>query len=244
MSNVAKNKQIATMFKYDQAERIFENVKLVVEENNSRSILDIGAGLLSTAFAISGLVERYLAVEIDAQRVKNLEDAGLGVVQGDFPNVETKDSFDCVLSSHSIPERSDDIQRDYSDFLHGAWELVADKGVFHIITFKGSKMENDLIREELCDEPFAVDPKFEIMMNIIKILTAHVKTSQFSSFLISDSAEKIAEESWRGVFKSVAEYKNHAEDFLDIIKKRYRDGEGLYKMPTQHLALTAFKVQN
>lgn len=99
-----------------------------------RSLFDVGAGEGTFASMIAPQVPRYVAVEKRGKNVSALRDRGLEVIEGDFP-FETKEKFDMVLASHSVPNEKMDLEPFVESLVHAAKE----QGVVCVITYRTDK---------------------------------------------------------------------------------------------------------
>src|SRR2546429_2633725 len=104
-------------FTYNRADVLIENIRAYINLCKAASLLDIGAGAPMTATPLSRSVNRYLAIEEDKDMVVALRSAGLNVVCGTFP-LPIRETFDLVLSCHSVPETDICL---YPEFLDSAW---------------------------------------------------------------------------------------------------------------------------
>lgn len=206
-----------------------------INNRAAHSLLDIGAGDGYLAKRLAPKVRRYLAMETKSERVAELRRASLSVVEGQFPNIPVTETFDIVLSSHSLPEGADD----YKPFLEIAWQLVAPGGELVIVTFKGAHDELWQLTRKL--RPGWVDddqPKYEEMMAILGKWGKPSITSVTSYSATSDKDEMMRFLTWsiggsetlKGAYQSV---------LGDYLAKQQESGT--YCVGHQHLVVSMSK---
>jgi hypothetical protein len=135
-------------------------LKRVLTSAGARSLLDVGAGTLSTALPLSRTVERYLAIEQDPSRAILLRQAGLIVVSGTFP-ISVKCTFDVVISSHALPPSL----KSYPDFLDGLAASASNGGTVALITFDGCEDHFRSIRSTISGEIFRTSKRFDTIVS-------------------------------------------------------------------------------
>jgi 2-polyprenyl-3-methyl-5-hydroxy-6-metoxy-1,4-benzoquinol methylase len=208
--------------------KIFE----IIDRFKIKSILDIGSGQPALAVPISQKVERYTPVEADPDRVQILQEAGLNPLEGRFPGLDIVETYDLVLSSHSIPE---EVEK-YQSFLTKAWELVKPGGNLVIITFKG--VEDDLVslRGEMREKWIDNDTlKYQEMRKVLSTFGVVTEESVVSHSRTEDGSEMMSLLTL-SIGGADDEKKSYREDLERILEDRYKvDGE--YAFPHRHLVL-------
>lgn len=221
---------------YHQKPTLVENIINFIHKFDVKSLLDIGAGSPVTALPISHQVERYLAVEQDPKSFRELRKANLNVIQGKFP-VVIENSFDLVLSSHSIPENSPD---SYSLFLTKAWELIKPGGHFLIITFKGSLVGLDEIRQELFNTDLKKCREYEIILDFFRSKDDfHIQ--KINSYIESKNAVAMADFLAPWLVSALQQKNEIMPDLINILNARYKVRSDLYVFPTEHLFISCKK---
>lgn len=225
----------------DEKAILHEEIKKEIIAHRSESLLDIGAGNGMLSIPLSHEVKEYAAVETNPKFVKKLSEAGLDVVEGEFPLAIEK-SFDIVLSSHSMsysPEK-------YEIFLNSAVNLLHKDGILLLITFRGEEDSWTKLLDRL--EDHKVDHYAERFDGIVtflenlgttsvrKVIT-HVATDtanemiQALSFVYSDGKDEKKQK-----FLS---YTNRLED---ILEEEYKEKDtGKYVFPFQHFFIKTIK---
>jgi hypothetical protein len=218
---------------YHQKTALVDNVSRYIRDLSARSLLDIGAGTLETALPLSKLVDRYHAIEQDPRSAVQLENAGLSVSRGTFP-LAVDGTYDLVLSSHSVPERSIE---SYAPFLSSAWQLTGQGGLLLVITFKGSRGDLGDVRQELLGRALLASEEHDTIMRIFRQLGGTVQTERVNSYVEANSPESIASffEPWLSQDPEVRESIHRA--FIRIVETRYKVRGDLFVFPTQHLFL-------
>jgi SAM-dependent methyltransferase len=222
--------------RWDQAEVLAACILRFARERGARSVLDIGAGRGPVAVPVAAAASRYLAVEQDRTSAAALRAAGLDVVEATFP-VALDETFDLVVSSHSIPEGDVVL---YEPFLAGAWKLVASGGMLLIITFKGSN-ESPIraLSSELLGGTLGLDDRYVTMLRILREygeveitkIRSHVETDDFASFA----------ELWGSWFWRTGEQRASVEPMLRAAADaRFKDA-GRYRVPEEHLVVATVK---
>jgi hypothetical protein len=219
--------------RYHQQIALLHNIIPYIHKMGAASLLDIGAGSTEMAVPLSRQVRAYCAIERDAERASELRNAGLDVIHGTFP-VPLEATYDFVLSSHSVPERSIEA---YPPFLEAAWERTAPKGMMLIVTFKGSRGAVDNLRRELRGS--ADDPSPE-RDSIIRYCTSFGVTEihHVNSFVEAGAADDIAK--FLGPWLSGCQHERDGfhDRLTQILEAQYRVHENLYVFPTQHLFIS------
>ncbi len=227
---------LSSSFTYDQAEVLIDLVRDRVRDHRAESLLDIGAGSGAVAIPVSRSVRRYLAIEEHATRASALRNAGLAVIAATFP-IPLEDTFDLVLSSHSIPEGDVSV---YEPFLKRAWRSVALHGRLLIVSFKGV-VDTPLQRvsTKVTGRVYTQDPRYVYMLNLLRDLghctvssiDSHVRSNElsdivefFAPFLWKDEAARVA-------FETAATYE---------LAQSFSTDTG-YLVPTPHLVIEVVK---
>jgi hypothetical protein len=224
---------VSVDFKYTQQETLVENVLRYVSCFRAQSLLDIGAGAPSTALPISKSVRDYLAIESDPSCANELRCAGLNVLQERFP-FPMFQTFDLVLSSHSVPEGG---LFQYQGFLSSAWRLVKTGGVLLVVTFKGSGGDVRFLREELaCSRRNECTELNEIVHILSKF--ASVQIERVNSYATTSVAEDIVSYFLPWICPEAGERYRMSKDFRHIVETRYKVRPSYYVFPTEHLFIS------
>jgi hypothetical protein len=224
-------------FRYNRSDALVENIHRFVRASGASSLLDIGAGGPSMAIPLSRIVKRYLAIEEDQEAAGVLRAEGLDTLARTFP-VQLHESFDLVLSCHTVPEGGIEY---YPEFLNCAWQSVNVGGVFLVITFKGGRGDSALLREELIGSGNGKDPQFEA---ILQTFTRRgiVRIEKINTYIKSPHVSDIIEYISKIVFRAESEKLTHFDRLAEILFMRYRlDGE--YIFPLQHLFLSVTRTK-
>lgn len=220
----------------DQKQVLLEKISEIIDRFKIKSMLDIGAGHPVLAVPLSKKVDTYVGVEARPDRVRRLQSAGLEIVEGKFPKVEIANTFDLVLSSHSIPEKV----YEYSQFLERAWELVHTGGRLVIVTFKGAggDLENlaNLLREDRKDRD---RQKYDEMMRVLSTFGKVLK-EKVTSHSNSEDVEQMADLLSFSIGGSDDEKSLYRQKLKDILNEKY-EVEGKFKFPHKHLVLIVRK---
>lgn len=223
-------------FSYDQKDILFATVRRYIEANDTRSLLDIGAGDGSLAVRLSKLVSVYVAVERDKQRIDSLKKADLSFIEGTFP-IDVNGEFDMVLVSHAVPEKKEF----YKSFLEAAWRKVKKGGELLIITFKGS--DNTIMRlaRDISDLDGREDQiMFEEMMRVLRGL-GEMETEKVTSVMKSKSLDTMVKlASPFNLFDEPQRLQYEAR-FKELLDKDFKSKEGYYSIPTEHLVISVKK---
>ena len=172
----------------DEKERFFDYLSEVIQKFKIKSILDIGAGNGDLAIPLSGVVERYVAVERNKNFIRILESKNLEVIQGDFLEEELpiKSKFDLVLCSYVIPHEDSSDKFISKDFHHVKWG-----GQLLIITHTNPQVELGNFCENLDLENEWNDPTFSPRMIELLSKLGEVKQKNLSTAIISDNLEDL-----------------------------------------------------
>ena len=221
----------------DQKQVLLKKISEIIDQFEIKSILDIGAGHPILAIPLSKKVVKYFGIETEPNRVKQLKEAGLNVIEGRFPEVVLSDTYDLVLCSHSIPEQVDE----YHSFFAKAWDLVTKNGWLVIITFKGVKDDLEDLTNQL-RENWADDDKLRYE-EMIKILSAfgEVQTDKIVSHSNSEDIEQVANLLSFSIGGTDEEKKSYREKLENILEEKYKVG-GKYVFPHEHLVLMIQKL--
>lgn len=222
----------------NQKEILLRKISEIIDRFKIKSILDIGAGHPILVVPVSKRVDKYIGVETEPNRVKLLREAGLKIVEGEFPNIEIKGSFDLVLSSHSIPEQISD----YPQFLQKAWGFVKENGWLVIITFKGVEddLENliNILRKNWTDND---KPKYDEMMKILSTF-GEVSKEKVTSQSSSEDIEQMTNLLSFSIGGSGNEKSSYHQKLKDILNEKYKTG-GKFIFPHKHFVLMVQKLK-
>lgn len=221
---------------YHQKSVLVENIIRYVRRYNTKSLLDIGAGTSATAAAISRSVENYLAVEMDEESAEELKRAGLNVIKGKFP-LPVNQTFDLVLSSHSIPERA---LEEYTYFLSEAWKMLNPGGIFLIVTFKGCAGSLDEVRRELFDFASQVSAEYKAVLAFLEN-RGEVSIEKINSYIQAASAESLADFLSPWLIGKRVDFAEKTLLLLHILNTRYKVSSDLFVFPTEHLFISCKK---
>jgi predicted O-methyltransferase YrrM len=233
---------VSPSFRYDQLAILAGTIIRVARKRKASTLLDIGPGNIGVAYPVSQSVERYVAIERDADAARDLAAAGLEVITAVFPDGAEalgRARFDLVVASHSIPE---DEWPAYEAFLDRAWDLVGPGGALLIITFKGQsddplmRMRQDILRQEV--EP---DERFSAMLSRLKRY-GEVTVETESSHMTTQTAEDIGT-AFGALFWSTPEEEHERKPHLHELAGAHLDAQsGLYRILTDHLVITTVKA--
>lgn len=213
-------------YSYNQKIVLKETVLDFIFTYSIQSMLDVGAGSIDTAQFYKNAVRNYVAVEQDKERAELLRKKGLIVVNQRFP-CTIEDTFDLVLSSHSIPEQVEA----YEAFLQTAWKIVNDQRYLMIITFKGASETLWALHDELVP-PTQKDERVREMMRILQCFGEPV-ISRVTTWEKTKNPEDIAQELSRSFHLEYGEWR---EKLLSVLESRFKDEHG-YFFPHEHLIL-------
>jgi hypothetical protein len=224
-------------FSYDRSNALVDNIHRYVRSSRASSLLDIGAGGPSMAIPLSRLVKRYLAIEENQEAAKVLGAEGLNTLARTFP-VQLHESFDLVLSCHSVPEAGVEY---YPEFLDCAWQSAKVGGVVLVVTFKGGRGDSALLREELTGSKNGKDPQFEALFKhlssrgvvLIEKVNTYIKSPRISDII--EYIENI-------VFRAESEKLAHLDRLSEILFMRYRLDD-VYIFPLRHLFLSVTRTR-
>ena len=232
----------------DEKEIFLDEIAKEIKKYNAHSLLDIGAGDGLLSIPLSKKVDRYLAIEPKGEYVKKLQDTGLEVAQGEFP-MEINESFDLVLSSHSLGSYR---KENFESFVREAWKLVNSKGVLLMITYRGQ--EDDWTN--LMDHIGVKKKEFEIKIGdynrigynaLIELLNSlgEIKTRKVVTKVVTDNIEDMIQALSFVFSYGKAEKKEQFLSFRTklekILNSKYKDDKGYY-FPFQHFFITVEKA--
>jgi hypothetical protein len=222
-----------TTLQYDQPSVLVQHISRYIKRFNAASLLDIGAGFATTAVPLSRSVRRYVGVEENQERAIALRAAGLDIIIGEFPlPVDAK--FDMVLTSHSVPEKGLEY---YEPFFDSARAMIKLEGLLLVVTFKGSKGEIAVLREEITGRTVGLDPQLTAILNNMR-MWGRPQVEKVNSHLRSPSADDIAEWLAPCLFRTAAEKDQHSSRLMEILETRYRVKDRIV-FPTEHLFISA-----
>ncbi len=188
------------------------------------------------ALALSRSVPRYRAVERDPHLAADLAQAGLDVVHGEFP-LPAEDTFDLVLSSHSVPE--DSLQQ-YLPFLSACWTSTSARGSLLIITFKGSKGDLAEVQREVIGRGFGASPELEVILDSCARF-GETRVERVNSYIESSHADELVRFLTRWLSASEDEMASAYDQLLKIITTRYKVRDKLFVFPTEHLFISCHR---
>ncbi len=220
----------------NQKQVILDKISEIVDRFKIKSILDIGAGEPSLALPISKLVENYVGIENNPDRVNRLRNEGLKVINGEFPNINILEKFDLVFSCHSIPE---DIL-EYNNFFKKAWSLVKEDGWLIVITFKGVKdnlddLVNNLRKEYTNNDTLMYDEAINILSSF-----GEVKREIITSLSSSTDIEKMLDLLSFSIGGSDSEKLMYREKLKNILNNNYKISSR-FDFPHNHYVLMVKK---
>lgn len=226
----------------DEKKVLYEALAEELKSKHLSSILDIGAGNGDLSLPLSKLAKRYLAVEQKPKYVQKLKSLGVEVVEGNWPlNLASQESFDLVLSSHSISYHHSKVW----PFLTAAWERVAPGGELLIITFRGEPDDWTNLTAQMGDDLLSYhEPAFADLIKglsrwgeteVSKIITT-VKTETLEQMLAA-----LAFVYSDGQIDRREKFFSHQEIISDLLKQKYQPGDK-YIFPFQHFLIRVAKV--
>jgi len=216
-------------YHYNQKEVLRTFVLNFIKEHQIRSLLDIGAGFIETAKIYQKAVEEYLAIEQDSERASKLLEEKIPTRILKFP-AALEETFDMVLSSHSIPE----VKSEYYPYLKTALNLLNPGGSLVIITFKGAQSTLLKLSIELLGEKgFAFpDPLNQEMMDILSQFGSPVITNITSIERSTDPDDLIR----TLCFSFRVDFSEWRSRLLEILETRFKDNKG-YFFPHEHAVI-------
>lgn len=222
-------------FVYHQSHALLKNISKYIFDSKAASLLDIGAGGGTLALPLSKTVTRYLAVEENSERCAKLRMAGLDALMEHFPT-PIGETFDFVLSSHSIPEQINA----YPAFLSSAWQLTKPGGQFVIVTYKGRRGAIFDLRQELLGGDPDSSPEMDCIEHAFRGWGT-VSIEKFNSYAEAQSAIEIVTyfEEWMSGREEIKQ--RIRQQFLDIVEARFCVRPGCYVFPTEHAVARCFK---
>jgi SAM-dependent methyltransferase len=218
---------------YHQGPTLCRNISRYVKAANASSLLDIGAGSPAIALQIAKLVDRYCGVESHAKRAMALREAGLDIIEDSFP-VDIEETFDFVLSSHSIPENN---INQYPRFLSAAVERARRGGTVLIVTFKGNNGEVAWLARHLLNRKPSSSPEREIVESWFAKLGGYT-TELVNSYVEARDRESLAQFLWPWLTGHLDLRERLHDALLARIEARYLVRDELYVFPTEHLFIS------
>lgn len=232
----------------DEKEIFLVEITKEIEKYNVHSLLDIGAGNGLLSIPLSKKVDRYIAVEPKEEYVKKLKAADLEVIHEKFPT-EINESFDLVLSSHSLYSYK---KENFEPFIKEAWNLVNPNGILLIITYRGQEDDWTNLMDQIGVKKENLKIKIEDYNRIgynglIELLNSlgEVKTKKIITKVVTDNIEDMIQ-ALSFVFsdgkmekkKQFLSFRNKLED---VLNSQYKDDKGYY-FPFQHFFITTKKI--
>ncbi|MDP3003966.1 MAG: class I SAM-dependent methyltransferase [Candidatus Azambacteria bacterium] len=220
----------------NEKEVLFDEIVKEIERCKTRSLLDIGAGDGRLSIPLSKKVTTYLAVEPKESFAEKLRAANIRTIQGTFP-VEIPETFDFVLSSHSI---SYDKEL-YEAFLQKAWSLLNPEGTFLIITYRGQEDDWTNLMKNLGNNPIdynraGFNKIIELLHSLgevkMKKVATSVRTENFEDMI--QTLSFVASDGKPDKKNRFLQYRPRLEK---ILRSRYQDEAG-YFFPFQHFFIT------
>lgn len=207
----------------------------------TNSLLDIGAGNGAISIPLAKQVQRYVAVEQKEDYVKRLQEAGLEVIQAEYP-YSISEKFDAVLLSHSLPSHSDG-KAAWEPFVNAAWSHLNESGHLLLVTYDDEESEwNDLVMLSGLERANPPEKRLKELVEHLEtfgtvekeVITTHV------------SAEKLEEIMQALAFVSSDGSQQKMEAFLankdisKMLQEQYWDGKQ-YAFPFHHYLLDVYR---
>lgn len=231
---------VSPAFESNQSNTIVQKVLSLISREGVRSVLDLGAGLPTTALPISQAVSRYVAVENDSARAALLRGVGLSVIETTFPS-PIGETFDLVLTSHSIPEP---LAFEMEPFLDGAWSCVASKGTLAIITFIGCERVLNRLRTQVAGDLTDEDGRSKLLLKALcrfASVNCEFVTSSVRSTCLDDMVSYLE----RTIFRDCASFAQYEKDLRRIISSDCLNvGDGYYTLETPHNVISCRKLSD
>lgn len=208
------------------------------ETKKAHSLLDIGAGNGLLSIPLSKGFRSYVAVEPKSKYVEILKNAGLEVIQAEFP-VPVREKFDMVLCSHSISY----LDKKYEVFLRAAWEAVGLGGELLLITFRGAEDDWNNLMKNL--EPSKSELNLSEFNHILELLRSfgemnmRIVTTRVTTGTLPELINALSFVYSDGV----KERKEHFLSFgpkLEETLRSYKNANGFF-FPFQHFFISATK---
>lgn len=118
---------------------LLQEILSSVQELQPESLLDIGPGNGVISIPLSREVRQYVAIEKNPSYVERLRNAGLNIIEGNFP-VAVNNQFDFILASHVISYENNEVD----EFVKAAGLLLKTGGTLVVVTYRA--IEDDWIR--------------------------------------------------------------------------------------------------
>jgi 2-polyprenyl-3-methyl-5-hydroxy-6-metoxy-1,4-benzoquinol methylase len=218
-----------------------------IDKYSVHSLLDIGAGDGSFAKLLASRVVSYTAIEPKAKFAAQLREAGLNVIEQDFPasDIPNREAgYDLVLMSHVISHSLGN----HTKLIPSAWELVRPGGHLLIITH-GNDEQSDWERL-LKHIGFGESEKLPILFtDIITFLEQYSspETQKVPTAVETDNIDDLVEVL---AFVAAGNSASKAESFMaksDTLKlyleNNYRQGD-VYSFPFQHFFVCVEKPEH
>jgi len=232
----------------DEKEIFLDEITKEIKKYEVHSLFDIGAGGGLLSIPLSKKVGRYLAIEQKEEYVKKLKDAGLEVIQGEFP-MKISESFDMVLSSHSISS----YRKEYLEsFAKEAWKFVKPNGILLIITYKGQEDDWTNLMDQIGVKKEQFDIKIEDYNRLgyntlIELLNSlgEIKTKKVITKVVTDNIEDMIQALCfvfsYGKTEKREQFLSLCTKLENILNSQYRDGMRYY-FPFQHFFIVTQKT--
>lgn len=221
---------------YHQKFTLVDNIIRRVEQVGAKSLLDIGAGSTEVALPLSRAVDTYLAVEQEPARAAKLREANLNVVAGRFP-VPINQTFDMVLSSHSIPERS---LSSYPSFLSEAWKLTNHGGQLLIVTFKGKHGDLARLEFELLGRYPRRSAEYDAVITYLE-KQGRTRIERVNSYIQARSGEVLANFLGPWISGDRQVLAGMMPALIHVMNTRYKVQHNYFVFPTEHLFISCDK---
>ena len=135
----------------DEKKVLCTEIEQYISQYDIDSVLDIGAGNGELSAPLAQKVSKYVAIEKNPEFVSQLRDLGIETIEAEFP-MRVADTFDMVLASHAFSYRTEDFSAFITEFVHTAWELVHDRGIFLMIGAGGEKNDWYQLMKQIGEE--------------------------------------------------------------------------------------------
>jgi SAM-dependent methyltransferase len=224
----------------NEKEILLKEISKEIKKYKIKSLLDIGAGNGLLSIPLSKRVKNYLAIEPNKNFAKKLRGAGLRVIEKKFP-FEISESFDMILSSHSISYQ----KSFFEPFIKKAWKLVKKNGIFLIITYRGEEDDWTRFMKKLGinyknknRKGFNQIIKLLTLLGDVKIRKVITKVNAENLDDIIQALSFVASDGDRHRKK---EFLKRGDKIEKILNRNYKDKQGYY-FPFQHFFLITKKL--
>ena len=216
----------------DEKQILLAEIFKEIERNDTKSILDIGAGNGLLSIPLSQKVINYLAIEQSESFVKKLLKAGVKVIKGIFP-VKIDEVFDMVLVCHSI-----EFTRDlFEPFIRKAWRSVKPGGVFLLVTYRGQEDDWTRLMKDLGDNRespnrIGFNKIVELLFSLGEVKMRKV-TTQVKTDKLDDMVQAVAFVASDGRLDKKEKFLKNRLQLEKILERKYHNKHG-YSFPFQH----------